>query len=411
MLLQDSTKRVEQLIRDLSRFNETPEKGITRRFLTSTDQEAKRFLMQHAQEQGLTVKEDAIGNIFCTLPGNRPELPAVWTGSHVDAPLHGGMFDGVVGVVGALEALRLIQERNISRERNITAVIFATEEPTRFGVGCLGSRALTGQLSEAMLDNLVDQDGITLRQALDRQGRDPVLAVNNPADPKGIHKFIELHIEQGIVLQKLEKQIGIVTAIAAPADIRLQLQGMQGHAGATPMNLRKDAFAALGEISMALERLARQWNCVGTIGSVEIDPGTSNVIPGHVTCSIDIRGVETESFRSMLEMLHQEITDICANRDIQIDWNLLSKDDPVQTDAEIVQAIESHCRGLGLSYHPMPSGAYHDSMIMAAITPIGMIFVPSRDGISHDHREWTDFEAITRGISVLTETLIQLSQK
>ncbi|PTM59342.1 M20 family metallo-hydrolase [Desmospora activa] len=411
MLMQETTKRVEQLIRDLSRFNETPEKGITRRFLTSIDQEAKHYLIQHAQEQGLTVKEDAIGNIFCTLPGSNPDLPAVWTGSHVDAPLHGGMFDGVVGVVGALEALRLIREQDIARERNIIAVIFASEEPTRFGVGCLGSRALIGQLSETMLDDLVDQDGISLRQALIQQGRNPGAAVNSPADPKHIHKFVELHIEQGIVLEKLEKQIGIVTAIAAPADIRLQLYGVQGHAGATPMNLRKDAFAALGEISMALERLARQWNCVGTIGSVEVDPGTSNVIPGLVTCSIDIRGVETESFHSMLEKLHQEITNICSGRGIQFNWTLLSKDDPVQTDTKIVQSIESQCRTLGLSYHHMPSGAYHDSMIMAAISQVGMIFVPSRDGISHDHREWTNFEAIASGISVLTQTLIQLSQK
>lgn len=407
-----SYEKIKTDLDNLSCYNSTPGVGITRVLFTEEEIAGRSYIKRRMLEIGLAVREDVMGNIFGSLEGSEPALPEVWTGSHIDTVLHGGEFDGTIGVIGGLEALRLIKESGIPHRRTLSVVVFTSEEPTRFGMGCLGSRALAGALTRENLSTLIDREGESLESLLLRLGYDLSQYESVKRAKSDVHGFVELHIEQGAVLESLKIGIGVVTTISAPTDLNIKVKGRQGHAGATPMSMRNDALAAAAEIILKLEAIAtadENPSTVATVGKLSVYPGASNVIPGAAEFTIDIRSSDFESKARLLEQLRLFFAQLAADRGVEIAVEMICHDQPMKADARIVKAIAAACDDLGVRYHSMVSGAYHDAMMVARFAPIGMIFVPSRGGISHDPQEWSDYSDIATGTDILAKALLKLS--
>lgn len=409
-----SIKNIRTDLKNMNQFNSSPGEGITRVLFTAEELEGRNYIKSRMSELGLSVREDAIGNIYGKLKGINSELSPVWTGSHIDTVLHGGEFDGTAGVIGGMEALRLIKESGIPHLRDIEVVIFTSEEPTRFGMGCLGSRALAGVLTLEETKTLLDQDGISLYSILKDLNYNFSKFSEIKKDKGDVYGFVELHIEQGVVLESLGIKTGIVTTISAPTDMQVKVKGTQGHAGATPMHLRADALTASAKIILELEELARAStdpSTVATVGVVKVYPGASNVIPGEVDFTIDIRSSDFDAKNIILDKLKHNIEQISLSRGVKISTETLCHDHPIKADKHIVETIESVCGKMNIEYNLMVSGAYHDSMLVGQFAPFGMIFVPSKGGISHDKNEWSDYEDIATGVDVLTKALLLLSNE
>lgn len=405
-------RRIEEHIQTLAEITSTPGKGVTRVVYTQEDVRAKDYLNKQMKELSLVVEEDQIGNIFGTWKGENPDLPQLWTGSHIDAPTNGGKFDGVVGVIGALEAIRSLKESGYMPKRDIVMVIFATEEPTRFGVGCIGSRGLTGMIGDQELDSWKDDDGSSLREVLLHAGRNPEKVLTEQLEPERISAFIELHIEQGPVLENEQLAIGIVDSIAAPTEIRLSIYGEQRHAGSTPMTVRKDPVPAASEIVLAVEAIVKNVSSasVGTVGKIDITPGASNVIAEKVDLTIDIRDVRKDTKDRIVSKLKESVEGITKNRGLFYKWEMKVDDVPAQMNSENVSVLEEIVKESGMPYKIMPSGAYHDALIMSQKVPANMIFIPSKKGISHAPDEFTSTEEIAKGVEVLAKALKRLSK-
>ena len=318
----------------------------------------------------------------------------------------------MVGVLGAIEAVRSLRDAGFAPERGVEVVAVAGEEP-RFGTGCIGSRALVGALGPDALDALRDRDGVSLAQALRDAGFDPARIGEARLDPGTVHAFVELHIEQGAVLETHGEPIGVVTAIAAPHDLRLILRGAATHAGATPMALRRDALAGAAEVMTALERLAREspsGTTVGTVGVLRLRPGAINVVPGEVELDVDVRDSDLAAREAVVGRLLETAREIAARRGLEVEAQPIVEDAPVQCAGAVVAAAEAACEELALPFRRMTSGAYHDAMILAAAVPVGMVFVPSAGGISHHPDEYTAPEQLDAGVRVLAGVLARLAQ-
>lgn len=406
-----SKENIMRMIDELRAYNDTPGEGITRIALTDTDQAARAYIKKEMAAVGLEVREDAAGNIFGSFIGKNPELPPVWTGSHIDTVLNGGAYDGAAGVVCGIEAIRLMKEAGMNPSRGIEVVVFTAEEPTRFGVGCIGSRSLAGTLTwDDARHKVFDMEGKPLAEILNADRERFEAAKVQQGD---VSAFVELHIEQAEQLEQKRTEIGIVHTISAPTEMHVSIVGKQRHAGATPMDIRIDPFPALSEISLFLEKKARSFgesSTVATIGRIEVFPNASNVIPARVEFSIDIRSSIYNHKEVLMQELKELVQELERKRGVTIHMETLCDDHPVYADDRIVNAIEAACRRQGHSYMKMASGAYHDAMFMARLAPFGMIFVPSKDGVSHDRAEWTEPEELAAGADVLVSTLIELSR-
>ena len=360
---------------------------------------------------GLEVRLDAVGNLFGRWEGAEPDAPLVLTGSHVDTTLNAGRYDGVLGVLGAIEAVELLREAGERPRRPIELVAWAGEEP-RFGTGCVGSRVAAGELGRADLDRLCDREETSMAQALRGAGFDPDRLDEARIDPATVHALVELHIEQGAVLEANGESIGVVTAIAAPHDFRLTLRGAATHAGATPMSLRRDALAGAAEAMVALERAARESSSattVATVGVLRLRPGAINVVPGEVELDVDVRDSDLGAREEVVESIVEAARAIADRRGLQLEVTPIVEDAPVACDERVVEATEEACRDLDLPYRRMTSGAYHDAMIMGRRIPIGMIFVPSVGGVSHHPDEFTAPADLDRGVRVLAGTVSRLA--
>jgi hydantoinase/carbamoylase family amidase len=402
--------RLHDAIAELAGYNDDPAAGgITREVYTPTYAAALERVAGWMREAGLETRLDAVGNLFGRRPGSEPGAPLVLTGSHVDTTLNAGRYDGVVGVLGAIEAVRLLRADGVAPRRSIEVVAWAGEEP-RFGTGCVGSRAAAGRLARADLDRLRDRDGVSMAEALRRAGFDPDALPAAAIDPATVHALVELHIEQGAILEQSGEPIGVVTAIAAPHDLRVTLRGAATHAGATPMDLRHDALAGAAAAMTALERLARDGGTtVATVGVLRVHPGAINVVPGEVELDVDVRDADRGARERVVEGWLAETRAIAARRGLTLEVAPIVEDEPVACDPLVVEAAAASAEELGLAYRRMTSGAYHDAMIMGARVPIGMIFVPSAGGISHHPDEYTDPDDIERGVQVLAGTLARLA--
>jgi hydantoinase/carbamoylase family amidase len=403
---------LHEAIDRLAEYNDDPEAGgITREVYTPTYREGLEYVMELMREAGLELRLDAFGNLFGRWAGSEPDAPAVWTGSHVDTTLNAGRYDGVVGVLGAIEAVRALRDSGFEPRRSIEVIAFAGEEP-RFGTGCIGSRAMVGALDREDLDRLRDRGGTSLAVALLDAGFDPEHLSDARLDPANVHAFVELHIEQGAVLEAHGEQIGVVEAIAAPHDFRVTLRGAATHSGATPMRLRRDALAGAAEAMVALERLANtspSGTTVGTVGVLRVRPGAINVVPGEVELDVDVRDSDLAARERTIDQFLAVTAEIAERRNLGLEVTPIVEDTPAPCALLVVDAAIAACEELGLEFRRMISGAYHDAMVLAAEVPIGMLFVPSLRGISHHPDEHTDAADIDRGVDVLAGTLARLA--
>ena len=403
---------LQDAIAELAQFNDDPGAGgITREVYTPTYAAALERVAAWMREAGLDVRLDAVGNLFGRWEGAEPGAPLVLTGSHVDTTLNAGRYDGVLGVLGAIAAVQLLREAGTAPRRSIELVAWAGEEP-RFGTGCVGSRAAAGQLERSDLDRLCDRGGTSMAAALREAGFDPDRLAEAEIDPAAVHALVELHIEQGAVLEQSGEAIGVVTAIAAPHDFRLTLRGAATHAGATPMRLRRDALAGAAEAMTALERIAQEspsGTTVGTVGVLRVRPGAINVVPGEVELDVDVRDSDLAARAEVVDAALAAAREISMRRGLELAVTPIVEDSPVACEPHVVDAVEAAAQELGLPYRRMISGAYHDAMIMGARVPIGMIFVPSAGGISHHPDEHTAPEDLDAGVRVLAGTLARLA--
>lgn len=414
MFKSAKVENIKNWLEKINSYNSTPNFGTTRVLFTEPEIKARNYVKSEMEKIGLKVYEDAIGNIFGVLDGTDKTLAPVWTGSHIDTVLNAGMFDGMAGVVGGMEALRIIKESHKEVKRSIVVVVYTSEEPTRFGLCCLGSRTLAGKLSYKETKNIFDESGKSLSSVLEKLGYKKEEFKDIPKKKGDVFAAVELHIEQSNRLYKSGKPIGIVKTICAPTNFEVEVVGCQSHAGGTSMDDRTDAYAASAEIALELEKLAKESKSeytTATVGKVDVIPNASNVIPGSVKFSIDIRDCEFESKNNLINKLKREIAKIENRRGIKVNLVLDNHDVPMKCNNTIIDEIEKSCKNKGIDYDMMISGAYHDSMFVGEFSPVAMIFIPSKDGISHSPDEWTDFEDIAKGTDILTETLYVLANK
>ncbi|MEM9328775.1 MAG: M20 family metallo-hydrolase [Bacteroidota bacterium] len=403
--------RLSQEIDRLAACSATAAPGVTRILYTKEDTVGRELVADYAQQAGLEISVDALGNTFITWKGSQPELPKVATGSHIDAIPHSGKYDGVVGVLGAIEALRALKATGFQPQRTIEIILFTAEEPTRFGIGCLGSRALANTLSVAQLQALKDPEGgllDPLRQAAGFQG-----ALSEvPLHAGDYHSFVELHIEQGPELEAAGCDIGAVTAIAAPATVRLIIHGSGGHAGACTMPVRKDALIPAAEMALFVQQVALESvseDAVATTGLFQVHPGAVNSIPSRVTLEIDIRDTELASRDHMVQRVLSEASRLRNHYQIEIESTILNEDPPATCLPALVDLVMEVSKQEAFKAQRMISRAYHDTLFMSQICPTTMIFVPSKNGYSHRPEEYTSPEEIRKGVKVLAATLAKLS--
>lgn len=423
MQIQIDQTRLLTELRTLATFTDVePAKegtAVTRIVFTPDDLRARAWLKSLAQQEGFLIREDTVGNTFIRWPGSDPALPAVATGSHTDAIPHAGMYDGTVGVLGGLEAMRALKRAGYTPRRSIELVMLTSEEPTRFGIGCIGSRLMAGVLDPASADALPDlthpnEDErstlATVRKAVGFTG--PLASVRLP--PNHYHAWVELHIEQGPILEREHIPIGIVTNIAAPASYRFTITGLGGHAGALLMPDRRDALCAAAELILTVERHALATHAidtVATVGTCDVHPGAVNSVPSRVTLQLDIRDTDPARRERVMQAVRADIADIARSRQVTIDEQFINADAPAQSSAHIIQLLEKICAAENIPYKKMVSRAYHDSSFIAAIAPIAMIFIPCRNGVSHRPDEYAAPEDIARGARVLALALAKLASE
>jgi N-carbamoyl-L-amino-acid hydrolase len=448
-----------------------PTQAVTRIVFTPRDLEARAWLTALAEAAGFSVRVDAVGNTFFRWPGSDPTLPAVGTGSHTDAIPHAGMYDGTVGVLGGLEAMRALKESGFQPRRSIETILFTSEEPTRFGIGCLGSRLIGGVLSPEAADQLQDRlpetepqapTGLTLQQVRTAAGfTGPLSSVKLPTDY--YDAWVELHIEQGPLLEQAMQAaktpsdhaasdtsdkaalkgtgfspsiqpakaegalapegtiLGIVTHIAAPASYRYEIAGFGGHAGALLMPDRRDALCAAAELILSVERHTLAANddakaaghsgvdSVATVGTVAVHPGAVNSVPSRVTLMLDIRDTDANRREATMTAVRSDIAEIAARRNVTITEAAINADIPAASDPRIVDTLAAICEAEGIAYKKMVSRAYHDTSFMARVAPVAMLFIPCRAGVSHRPDEYATPDSITQGTRILALTLAHLS--
>lgn len=409
--LSINAKRLQQHIETLSTIGRGENQGIYRPAFSAADMEARQWLRQRIAQAGLSVYQDGAANIHARL-GWDEKTPSVMTGSHLDSVPGGGHLDGALGVLAGLECLRRLNELKVELKRPLESLAFSDEEG-RFG-GILGSSALCGRLTPETLYQARDLNGISLTEAMAEHGLNAMDALSAARPLNSIHAFIELHIEQGPILEQQRLHLGVVDAINGLLKWNVRLIGQAAHAGATPMDMRQDAFQGLAEFATALPGLLETHGSprsVATIGRVELSPGAANVVPGLAEFSLDLRDSDADSLNAISNALRQSLSEIARRRQLMFEFDILSHIPPVQCDPDICRLLDGVTTGLGINHTRMGSGAAHDTQIMAGFTRSGLIFIPSKGGRSHSPAEWSDWQDIINGANVLLNALYQLANQ
>lgn len=403
----------DRLVNDfeaMSQFTGSGE-GINRLAFTDADWAGRQYIIDRMIDAGLTVETDEFGNVIGYKLGKNPELPVVMVGSHTDSVPNGGNYDGVVGVLSAIEVIRSMNDDSFDHDHTIAVVSFMCEESSRFGAATLGSKAMRGTLTVQDLHRLVDKQGISLYDALKERNLNPD-AIEHMEYKRPVKSFTEIHIEQGKVLEHEAKPIGVVTGIAAPERFYVTIRGNADHSGATPMNLRHDALCGASKIILGIEEIAAMQEeppVVGTVGIVEVTPGAMNVIPGAVKLGVDIRSISKVARDSVVTLIKEFIDVTAEKRGLSYTIEPVAQDHPVAMHPAIIREIEEAVTSLGVEYMTLPSGAGHDAMHWADDVPTGMIFIPCREGISHNPAEFAEMDDIVTGAEVLDKVLRKLS--
>jgi beta-ureidopropionase / N-carbamoyl-L-amino-acid hydrolase len=406
-------ERVERDLLDLSRIRDPDSGGWTRTVFSEPYRSSREWVRSRMREAGLGVHTDAAGNLVGVLPGRSPAAAPLVTGSHTDTVESGGRFDGVVGVLGGLEVVRQLREHGIQLQRDLLVIDFLGEESNDFGLSCLGSRALAGELRAADLDRR-DFDGTRLGDRYDGFGLDPsdVLTAAVHAAKWRPQGYVELHVEQGPQLEERNVPIGVVTAIAGIERLLATFIGRPDHAGTMPMGDRRDALVAAAEAVLAVRRTGcgAPVHGVATTSRLVSEPGSPNVVPGTVRMHAEMRSVDTGWLSTAQRRLTEEIREKAATFDVDVEVTWSRDNECRLADASIQGVLSATADSLGIDWAPVPSGATHDAVHLARLCPMGMIFIPSRAGRSHCPEEWSELSHVVTGIQVLAATLIELDR-
>ena len=389
----------ERLAKDFDSMAQltAPGEGINRLAFTDSDWEGRQYIIDCMTDAGLTVEIDNFGNVLGYKVGKNPDLPVVMVGSHTDSVPNGGNYDGVVGVLSAIEAVRSMTDDCFEHDHTIAVVDFMCEESSRFGAATLGSKAMRGELTLQDLHRLVDKQGISLYDALKERNLNPD-AIEHMEYKRPVKSFTEIHIEQGKVLEHEAKPIGVVTGIAAPERFYVTIRGNADHSGATPMNLRHDALCGASKIILGIEEIASMQEEPPVVGTV-----------GVVKLGVDIRSISKVARDSVVTLIKEFIDVIAEKRGLSYTIEPVAQDHPVAMHSAMIREIEEAVQSVGIDYMTMPSGAGHDAMHWADDVPTGMIFIPCREGISHNPAEFADMDDIVTGAKILDTVLRKLS--
>lgn len=401
-------ERIEQHIDALKQFTATPGQGVTRLTYSKEDLQARNYIKEKMTEYGLVVSEDGFGNIFGKLEGTLSDAPSVIVGSHFDSVPNGGAYDGTAGVVVGLEVAALFQELQLKPTYPLEVIAMVEEEGSRFGGGLMGSRGMTGLLSEEEFYKLADKDDILATDAMSAIGLD--YSKEKVRLPETIKAFLELHIEQGPILEEKGIRIGVVEAIVGLNHLEVTVQGRAGHAGTTPMDYRSDALVAAAKILATFPQIAKETGngTVITTGRLQVFPNGANVIPDKVVFSVDIRSGKEEQ----ISQARQQVDELLSAHN-GIDGITISAEEqlfiePKELDTELRGLLKEVSDELSIPYCSMSSGAGHDAMVLSDFTACGMLFIPSKDGLSHCPEEWSDAGDLADGTDVLFETIKRL---
>ncbi|MGC2191023.1 MAG: Zn-dependent hydrolase [Candidatus Dormiibacterota bacterium] len=406
--------RLWRQLMELAEFREPGQPGFTRRLFSEPYQRSRAWVREQMEAVGLVVHADPLGNLIGELAGDQPELPQIVVGSHTDTVAGGGRFDGMVGVLGAIEVARLLHQGGSRLRHSLLVVDFLGEEPNRFGLSCLGSRAVTDQLSPTFL-RLRDEDGQTLSAALSEAGSRPEELSQGVWPTERLHSYLELHIEQGSALERAGIPFGVVTAIAGIHRAVITVTGRPDHAGTTAMSDRRDALAACAEAVLLVEQLAREsrkdGSGVGTVGRLEISPGAANVVPGSATAWVEFRSSEQAWLQDRHIGLEDGVFGMAARRGVEATVEWVSAEPPIASSQGVRQLIREVVQELGYPLLELSSGASHDAAHVAGRCPMGMIFIPSQDGRSHCPEEWTAPSEVALGVTALLAAVLRLDRR
>ncbi|MFE4142523.1 Zn-dependent hydrolase [Peribacillus sp. YIM B13472] len=395
-------ERIETQINDLSEFTSTPGKGTTRLTYSKEDLLTRNYIKNKMMESGLTVQEDGFGNIFGKLEGTLKDAPSVLIGSHFDSVPNGGAYDGPAGVIVALEVAALFAENQLTPKYPLEIVALIEEEGARFGGGLMGSRGIVGTLSEESFKNLRDKEGITTIEAMSKMGLDSSLPKRR--NPNSIKAFLELHIEQGPILEEKDIPIGVVETIVGLTQLEVTIEGKAGHAGTTPMDRRTDALVASAQIISQLPGFAIEEGegTVITTGRLHVLPNGANVIPNKVEFSVDIRSSKEEHINNVIKRM-KELIESYHEQGIHTTAEQVLYMPPKVLSDEIKALLKDKSSELEIPYCSINSGAGHDAMVFSDVTDVGMLFVPSKAGLSHCPEEWSDARHLANGVQIFYE--------
>lgn len=404
-------QRLQATLEKLSAFGRNPEGGVTRLGFSQADLDARTYVMGLIKDAGLEVRVDPAGNIFGRRAGSE-QLPTLLFGSHIDSVPKGGNFDGPLGSLGAIEVIRALNDANLTTRHPLEIVIWVNEEGPHFGISALGSGVAAGVLGPEILERK-DDEGLTVADWLRRYGQDPSRLTEARIAPGALAAILELHIEQGPVLEETKVQIGVVTGIVSLKRWKCVTIGFANHAGTTPMNRRKDALAAAAKHLLSVREIARAESGaqVGTVGYAKAEPGAPNVIPGRVEFPVELRDLDAGKIERMWQLIQQKFAQADKEEGVETRCDVINDIEAAPSDPSIQGVIREAARSAGLSTADIPSGAVHDAGEISRIAPMGMIFVPSRDGISHAPQEFTSWEDCANGVEVLYRSVLLLDQR
>lgn len=405
--LSVNAKRIEKHITKLAEFGKTSEGGVHRVAYSDEDVQAREYIKTLMEAAGLIVQIDAAGNILGRREGNENSLPPILSGSHIDTVPHGGKYDGAVGILSAIECVRVLMENKIQTRHPLEVIVFTDEEG-----GLVGSRAMNGTLSSEALTEK-SHSGKTVREGIQALGGDPDNLGSVKRQKGDIKAFLEIHIEQGRILETEDIDIGVVEGIVGIAWWDVTITGYANHAGTTPMNMRQDALMAAAQLILAVNRVVTgvEGSQVGTVGRINAEPGAPNVIPGKVVMSLELRDLSADKIQFLFKAIEKEAAIISKKTGTQISFDPIdAMAIPAPTDPAIRRQIAESAEELGLTAHFMPSGAGHDAQDMAKIAPTGMIFIPSVGGVSHSPKEFSRMSDIVNGANVLLKTILKIDQ-
>ncbi len=409
-LIQHFAEQIDGLLQWLGTYGADAEGGVTRLLYSDAWLSAQHALAERMQSQGLAVRFDDAGNLFGRLQGTEPGAGVILTGSHVDTVIQGGLYDGAYGIAAGMAALSCLKERFGAPRRSVEVVAFAEEEGSRFPLTYWGSGNITGRYSAQNPPHVADPGGVTLQEAMQAcgfgLGRHAV-----PALHEEVQAFVELHVEQGSVLETEGRMIGIVEGITGQRRFTVEVSGESNHAGTTPMALRRDALCGASGMILAIRDTALACGdpLRATVGKIEAKPGASNVIPGHVSFTLDARHPDAEQLDAYCQSVFRQMEQIAARQGLTLTYEPYTDAAPVPMDAGLTRQIELICGNRGLSWRRMYSGAGHDAQLFASRIPTAMVFVPSRSGISHSPEEYTEPERLAAGVLVLADLLHALA--